>query len=277
MANLTRKLWVGIGAVALVGATAEGQSPPPAGHGAHGVKPAPAEQVGKAASTPAQGGETYLTDGGPSDSRVRILFNIDLIRGHLLVGHELIGEGRWDEALPHFLHPTEEVYAQLEGYIKLHGVQPFDRQLKALAQAVKAKNTGTYEQARKVVEQRMTGAVAVFKQFMTPLYRFAAEAAVETLKAAQLEYASSIEDGRFSKPVEYQDSRGFVWQAELTLRQFAGDLDKIDKARLDEVRQLLAELKKAWPAAMPPERPVLDAQAVAALVFRIEARMQELR
>ncbi len=37
--------------------------------------------------------------------------NIEVIRGHLLVGNDNSSRaGRWADALPHFLHPTEEIY-----------------------------------------------------------------------------------------------------------------------------------------------------------------------
>ena len=65
----------------------------------------------------------------------------------------------WDEALPHFLHPTEELYGGMEKYIKLHNIRPFRLELQALAQAVKAKRKGAYEQALKVVDQRLERAL----------------------------------------------------------------------------------------------------------------------
>ena len=152
MAKRTRKLWVGIGVATIAGAAATGdlgaQDPDRKTH----AQPPP-EQKGGAAARPGEGGEAYLTDGGPRDTRIRFYRDIALMRGHLLVGQELIALDLWDEALPHFLHPTEELYGLMEKYIKLHNMQPFKRELAALAQAVKAKRKGAQEQALKVVEQ----------------------------------------------------------------------------------------------------------------------------
>ncbi len=125
MAKLTRKLWVGIGAATIVGASfagaARGRKPTHKGH-----EPAPpAAGKGARPTTPTQGGEAYLTDGGPRDTRIRFYRDIALMRGHLLVGGQLIELGLWDEALPHFLHPTEELYGVMEKYIKLHNIRPF--------------------------------------------------------------------------------------------------------------------------------------------------------
>ena len=268
MTKLVRKLWVGIGVVSMAGVCAEAL----AQHGGHDATPASSGNT-IAPARIGEGGESYLTDGGPADTRIRLLRDLALIRGHLLIGNELIGEGRWDEALPHFLHPTEEIYSKLERYIKLHGVVPFDGQLKALAQTVKARRGGAYSQASRVVDERLTGASIVFRKYMNPLPRMTIKAAVEVLKVAAGEYASSIEGGRFSKPVEYQDSRGFILYAEQMIAGVAGDLNRQNAKALTDVRNQLAALKRAWPGPIEvaPAAPVLDVASVAAIVTAIEA------
>ncbi len=268
MAKLTRKLWVGIGAATLAGAPLAGST---VAQDAHKGQQAPAAAgKGAATNTPDQGGEAYLTDGGPRDTRIRFYRDIALMRGHLLVGGQLIELGLWDEALPHFLHPTEELYGGMEKYIKLHNIRPFSRDLQALAQAVKAKRKGAYEQALKVVDQRLEGALAVARRFMTPLLGFTARSAAEVLKVALGEYQQSIEGGRFARPVEYQDSRGFVWQAERMIEGAAAELAKADPAALARIRSALAQLKAAWPAPMPPEAPLLEPGNMSALISDIE-------
>jgi hypothetical protein len=270
MAKLTRKLWVGIGAATIAGAAVAGNVA--AQHGSHkqdaGQQP-PAPD-GPATKNPAEGGEAYLTDGGPKDTRIRFYRDIELMRGHLLVGRQLIELELWDEALPHFLHPTEELYALMEKYIKLHRITPFNRELQALAQAVKAKRKGAYEQALKVVDRRLDAALTVAKKFMTPVRNFTVRSAIEVLRVAQSEYETSMEGGKFVKPVEYQDSRGFVWQAERMLEGSAAELARIDKDALAKIRTILSKLKTAWPAPMPPGEPVLDVGTISALISDIE-------
>lgn len=270
MAKLTRKLWVGIGAATIAGASVTGNVA--AQHGSHkrDAGPQPPAPDGPATKTPAEGGEAYLTDGGPKDTRIRFYRDIELMRGHLLVGRQLIELELWDEALPHFLHPTEELYALMEKYIKLHRIQPFNRELQALAQAVKAKRKGAYEQALKVVDRRLDAALAVAKKFMTPVRNFTVRSAIEVLRVAQSEYETSMEGGKFVKPVEYQDSRGFVWQAERMFEGSAAELARIDKDALAQIRTILAKLKTAWPAPMPPNQPVLDVGTISALISDIE-------
>jgi hypothetical protein len=271
MAKLTRKIWVGIGVATLVGGPAltRNVGAQDAGHGAHGKSPA--VQKDGAASKAGEGGEAYLTDGGPKDTRIRFYRDIELTRGHLLVGQQLIDMDLWDEALPHFLHPSEELYGLMEKYIKLHNMQPFGRELQALAQTVKAKRKGAYAQALKPVHQRVDAALAVAKTFMRPAQKFAIESAIEVLRTAQLEYEASIEDGVIKLPVEYQDSRGFVWRAERVIEEAAKSQPKpIDDASMTKVRAAFGKLKAAWPAPLPPEKPLLDAGQMSALISEIE-------
>ena len=238
-------------------------------HKAHQGAQPPAAEKGPAAD-PTQGGEAYLTDGGPRDTRIRFYRDVALMRGHILVGGQLIDLGLWDEALPHFLHPTEELYGGMEKYIQLHSMRPFRRELQALAQAVKAKRKGAYEQALKVVDQRLGDALDVAKKFMRPLPGFTVRSAAETLKVALGEYEQSIEGGRFAKPVEYQDSRGFVWEAERMIDAAAPELAKVDPDALARIRTALAKLKAAWPAPMPPDAPILQPGEMSALISDIE-------
>jgi hypothetical protein len=120
MAKLTCKLWLGIGAATIASASATGTVA--AQEHKHPTRSQPAAPEGSASDTPFQGGEAYLRDGGPPDTRIRFYGDIELIRGHLLVGGQLIELGLWDEALPHFLHPMGALYAPLEKYIKLHSI-----------------------------------------------------------------------------------------------------------------------------------------------------------
>jgi hypothetical protein len=266
MAKLTRKLWVGIGVATLAGtsvASHTGAQGPD--HKAHG-RPPPAQKAGADAKV-GEGGEAYLTDGGPKDTRIRFYRDIELMRGHLLVGQQLIELDLWDEALPHFLHPTEELYGVMERYIKLHRMPPFRRELQSLAQTVKARREGAYRQALKVVDQRLDAALAVAKRFMMPVRTFTIRSAIAVLRVAQSEYEASMADGRFVKPVEYQDSRGFVWQAE---RMIEGAGRPIDAQSLAKVHGAFAKLKTAWPAPMPPPKPILEVGQVSSLISEIE-------
>ena len=238
-------------------------------HKAHG-QPPPAQKGGAGAKT-GEGGEAYLTDGGPKDTRIRFYRDIELMRGHLLVGQQLIELDLWDEALPHFLHPSEELYGLMEKYIKLHRMQPFKRELQALAQTVKAKRKGAHEQALKVVEQRLDAALGVAKRFMTPGAQLHHQVGDRGAADRAVRVRGLHGGRRFVKPVEYQDSRGFVWQAERMIEAAAApDRSRSMPPPLAKVRAAFATLKTAWPAPMPPPKPILDAGQISALISEIE-------
>src|SRR5262249_25110125 len=136
----------------------------------------------------------------------------------------------------------------------------------ALAQTVKAKRKGAYQQALRPVQQRIEAALGTAKRFMRPEQKFALQSAVEGLRTAQSEYEASMENGAFVKPVEYQDSRGFVWRAEQVIEAAAvAGPRSIEPDHLAKVHAAFAKLKTAWPAPLPPAKPVLDAGQISAL------------
>src|SRR5262249_4793743 len=89
---------------------------------------------------------------------------IALLRGHLLVGDELVKQQQWNAALPHFLHPTEEIYGDIKGELAEYKVPPFDAALKALSDVVKAKKGGNeYAKALKPVNDALAAADAAIR------------------------------------------------------------------------------------------------------------------
>jgi hypothetical protein len=197
---------------------------------------------------------------------------IALLRGHLLVGDELVKQQQWNAALPHFLHPGEELYGDLKDQLAGYQVPPFDGALKKLADVIKAKKAGNdYTIALKAVNDALVAADAGMKaKHQANWSGYVTEAAVEALKSATSEYQQAIVNGRIAKPVEYQDARGFIWNAERMIESVAPDLQKKDPAALAEVRAGFATLKKAFPSPLPPKTPVNDAAAVLGDVGRIE-------
>ena len=196
---------------------------------------------------------------------------IALIRGHLLVGDQLVKENQWAAALPHFLHPGEELYGPIRGKLKDYKTPPFAAALKTLANVVKGKKGGAdYDNAVKAVNDALAAADAGLKEKQKDWTSFTVETALEALKSATGEYEEAIVKGRIAKPVEYQDARGFVWQAEAMIEAIAPALEQKDKDALVAVRAGFVELKKAWPTAMAPKVPVKDHAAVLADVSRIE-------
>jgi hypothetical protein len=271
-ALMKTKFWVGVGAAALLGGTATGvlaAGTAPVqmaqAHGHHG-----AAIVQKAAEGEGEGGNADRE--ATLSPALRFHRDLQLVRGHLLVGDELMREKRLPEALPHVLHPIEELYGRMRDSLKTFGVPPFLNALKALAQTVKARNPEAYQAALVDVNRRLDAAEAQVRQAQqgSSWPAFVGETILEMIEVAAEEYEASIEKGRFAKPVEYQDSRGFVWRAEQLLEQVSDEFGRKDAASLATTRQAFAELKKAWPSAMPPARPVMEPGQVLSAVSRLE-------
>jgi tetratricopeptide (TPR) repeat protein len=232
--------------------------------------PAAASQAGEA-------GESGSASDATLEPALRFYRDIQLIRGHLLVGDELVKEGRWAEALPHFLHPSEEIYGKIRGELNDYNVPAFLTALKALAQTVKAKNKEAYAGALATVEQRLAPADTTLRKKEANWSYFAMETALEALRTATAEYEQALKDGKIANPVEYQDSRGFVWQAERLFASVADDLTKKDADATAAVRAAFADLKLAWPSPLPPKAPAKDLSQVLSDVSKIELQLGRFR
>jgi hypothetical protein len=242
------------------------------GEGGEGRAPATA----KAAGGEGDEGGTGAKDAGLEPS-LRFYRDIQLIRGHLLVGDELVKEGRWKEALPHFLHPSEEIYEKIAADLKTYNVPPFAVALKALAQTVKAKNKDAYAGALTAIEERLSTADKSLRAKEANWPYFALETVVEALRNAADEYEEAIAGGSIRNPVEYQDSRGFVWQAERLLASVSDELSKKDADALAAIRTAFNDLKAAWPSPMPPKAPAKDLSQVLSDISKIELQLGRFR
>src|SRR4051812_14803974 len=117
-----RKVWVSVGAAVFVASQVAAPSKPLAGGLAPGRPLVLAAQGGEGG----EGGEAGAAYDAKLPRTLRFFRNIQLIRGHLLVGNELVAQGCWAEALPHFLHPSEEIYPKIRDDLKAYSVAPFE-------------------------------------------------------------------------------------------------------------------------------------------------------
>jgi hypothetical protein len=266
------KIWLGVGLVVTGGAAA---LPPGSVSTATAAPGSFALTSDSICGTPPRAAQWILVPADlPPDFQFAL--TLALIRGHLLVGDELVRAGKWDAALPHFLHPTEELYGGIKDKVADYQTPAFDTALLKLADVVKEKNGTTYATALKSVTVALDAGDAGVKAKEADWPSFVVATAIMALKAAISEYEEAIVKGQIAKPVEYQDSRGFVWQAERMIDSVGQDLARKDPAALKSVRAGLAQLKKAWPTAMPPRTPVKSAAAVADEVANIQRAAAKL-
>lgn len=228
------------------------------------------------------GGEGEGSEGeGAKDANLeptlRFYRDIQRLRGHLVVGDELVNEGRWKEALPHFQHPEKELYGKIRADLKTYGVPPFVTALQALAKAVKAKDKDGYAKAFAAVEERLAAADKSLRTKEGNWPYFAVETAVETLRSAADEYEEAVGGGRIRNVVEYQDAHGFVLQAERLVATVADDLTKKDADAAAAIRAAFAELRTGLPGPMPPSKPVKELPQMLGDIAKIELQLGRLK
>ncbi|HWL04779.1 MAG TPA: hypothetical protein VNQ99_07570 [Xanthobacteraceae bacterium] len=291
----SRKIWVGIGAFVIAGAAGAAtpaaearvstdrvragreveadRSPAIAGsflvaqHADHAV------QDGEAGE---QGGEQGVATLPPD---IAFAVRLGLIRGHLMAGDELVRRNDWTSALPHVLHPSEEIYDDLKEQLADFKVAPFEKELDAYAALVKAKKGGAdYTKALAAVMAALDKAEASLKTTHGADWpSFILESAIEMMKVAGDEYNAAIENGRIVNPVEYQDAWGFIHIADRMIGSVAADLKKKDDKSFTQVQIMLADLKKAFPTVMPPDSIIKDPATIFSDVARIELAAGSLK
>jgi hypothetical protein len=276
------KIWIGVGAAVFAGTTPLSAAPindaqaqaRPADLTAQASTPAIVVAQHRGHGGEGEGGEGEGGEGGAGAGlppELAFAFGIAQMRGHLFIAEELLKAGNRGAALTHFQHPQQEVYGRLRGQFKQFGVAPFEAALKLLVTTVRdRKDAESYTGARKAVDDALAAAEAAVKPKQTSAAVFTLEAAIELIKLSAHEYDEAVKKGRIVNPVEYQDGRGFAATAERMIEDVAADLEKKDAAAFAKLRAGIAELKKAWPTAVPPKTPVKDYSALLSDVARIE-------
>jgi hypothetical protein len=282
-----RKIWAGLSSAVLVAAPAVAQATalhvqPQAGIEAKADQTLLqlAQHQGHAAPAATAGGEGGEGEGGGAaqlQPAIHVYRGIEMIRGHLLVGAELIEAGRWADALPHFLHPEEEIYGSIRDQLKTFNIAPFQVALKSLSQTVKAKNKEAYVRARAALDERLAAAETAVKAKEENGTYFVLETALEVLQQAADEYEEAVSKGRIANVVEYQDARGFVLEADRLVGTVmpAATAKNADAAKA--VQASLNELKATFPAVTPPKQAVKDSGEFLSAVAKFELQLGHLR
>jgi hypothetical protein len=272
------KIWLGVGVAVMAGAGAAPAGLAPQDPFASAQTPAgSATNIVLAARK--GGGEAGEAgeEGGPKGAKSSLPPELDFalklsqIRGHLLVGDELVKLGEWTAATPHFAHPGKELYGPIRGRLKDYKVPPFEAALRELANAVKAKKGGEdYAKAWAKVDKALTTAEAAVADKQANRPAFEVETAIELAKSARDEYGESVKQGRVVKPVEYQDARGFILHAAKMIESVAPALEKKDADALAKLRAGFAELEKDVLSPLPPKTPPAELSELLGDVARVE-------
>ncbi|MBA1158385.1 hypothetical protein [Microvirga mediterraneensis] len=278
-----RKIWAGLGSAVLVAAPVAAQAAAPHVEPRAGIEAKAgqsllqlAQHQGHAAPAASVGGEGDEGGAGGAvklPAPLHVYRGIEMIRGHLTVGAELIEAGRWADALPHFLHPEEEIYGSIRDQLKTLNIAPFQVALKSLSQTVKAKNKEAYIRARAALDERLASAETAVKAKEQDGTYFVLETALEVLQQAADEYEEAVEKGRIANVVEYQDARGFVFEVDRLVGTVmpAASAKSADAAKT--LQASLDDLKATFPAVTPPKQAVKDSGQFLSAVAKFELQL----
>lgn len=180
------------------------------------------------------------------------LVRLGLMRGHLLVGHELYGQGALAAARTHSKHPTDELYAGMQNEFAARGVGGFGAELEAHAVASQGEDAAAVGEAYAA----LTTAIAVSEAAVAaPPPSTVAGVVVALLREAAAEYTIGIVDGGLAKAHEYQDAYGFTQIASAWAARGA----EAEAAVFCRIAERIDALADMWPSLAPPD--VVDHQA----------------
>lgn len=264
MMQIKTKLWVGVGLCVALGAgnVAMAQS----AHGQHDHA-APAAQAGAEGG---EGGELGAFSDLSTDQQLQ--GSLGLIRGHLSVGRELYAAGRGSDAIPHFLHPAEEIYEEARPTLETRKVG-FDKDLDHLVALARQKAPAAdVTKALDAVEKAIAKAEATIPAADRAKASFLTPVVATLLRTAASEYAAAVEDGKIVSPVEYQDGRGFYAIARRMLSRLPAAADP-----KGPVFVAMDRLAPVWATLQPPTGPATPPGEVSALVSNVELAASRLR
>lgn len=260
--RINAKLWVGVGLCVAMGQT--GVVLAQDHHAGHG---APAAAEG------GEGGELGAFDNLSEDQQLQ--GSLGLIRGHLSVGRELYQAGRGGDAVPHFLHPAEEIYDGARPVLDTRKVG-FEADLDALVRLARAKApTADIAKALDKVEQSISKAEATIPAADRTKPAFLTPVIATLLRTAASEYTAAVEDGVITSPIEYQDGRGFYAIAKVYLARLSASTAASDPS--GNAAKAMDKLAPVWATLQPPKGKAIPPGEVSALVSNVELALSRLR
>lgn len=202
---------------------------------------------------------------------------LGLMRGHLIAAQELLALRQPQAALPHFGHPIDELYLDIEEQLAEREVADFKTTLIQLRDMVKfspesPKITTQFQSALAAIDGAMAAVPADRRESST----FVLQVMDGLLAAAAAEYNEAITNGKIAERIEYEDSRGFVLYADSLYKKIATQMAGDDPQTHQTISTNLEQLKKAWPQTKPPATAVVTPEEVTAYVKAIEAASQKV-
>jgi hypothetical protein len=262
------RFWTGIG-VATLATSAGGQLSRAAEPARDAPTKSSATVTGKPAAGPGRGGETYLSDGGPSDSRVRYIRDVTLIAGQMIAADELAAIGRWDEARVHLIDQTADMRDTTYVYMQRHGMPPLATNLALATDALEERNAQAYASARRALDGQLRDASDLVRKFATPYHRFVLRGIVEALKAAAGAYEAALDGDTIVSQAEYREARGYLLACTIAFGRIKGLLVNADATVATVIEADLKSLVVDLPHALKNTMAPLSGLALSGRVDRI--------
>ncbi|MEH1921214.1 ComEA family DNA-binding protein [Nostoc sp.] len=208
---------------------------------------------------------------------VDYMSKLGLMKGHLLVARELLEQNQPKQAEPHIGHPVEEIYVDVEDQLNERKVKEFKTTLVSLQDLVKSSPKDSKVKTNFTSSvQAVDGAIAALAEAQRSKPGFTLQVINELLDSANSEYRAAIANGKITAPIEYQDSRGFVFYANELYKGISSQVAQADPEAHKAIDTSFAELIKVWPAAIPPAKAVKIPNDVTKLVKTIEENSQKV-
>ncbi|WP_375498500.1 helix-hairpin-helix domain-containing protein [uncultured Nostoc sp.] len=208
---------------------------------------------------------------------VDYMSKLGLMKGHLLVARELLDQNQPKQAEPHIGHPVEEIYVDVEDQLNERKVKEFKTTLVSLQDLVKSSPKDSKVKTNFTSSvQAVDGAIAALPADERSKPGFVLKVINELLDSANSEYGAAIANGKITAPIEYQDSRGFVFYANELYKGISSQVAQADPEAHKAIDTSFAELIKVWPAAIPPAKAVKTTNDVTKLVKTIEENSQKV-
>ncbi|MEH2178919.1 helix-hairpin-helix domain-containing protein [Nostoc sp.] len=208
---------------------------------------------------------------------VDYMSKLGLMKGHLLVAQELLDQNQPKQAEPHIGHPVEEIYVDVEDQLNERKVKEFKTTLVSLQDLVKSSPKDSKVKTNFTSSmQAVDSAIAALPADQRSKPGFALQVINELLDSANSEYGAAIANGKVTAPIEYQDSRGFVFYANELYKGISSQVAQTDAEAHKAIDTSFAELIKVWPAAIPPAKAVKVPNDVTKLVKTIEENSQKV-
>ncbi|MBD2499062.1 helix-hairpin-helix domain-containing protein [Anabaena azotica] len=208
---------------------------------------------------------------------VDYMTKLGLMEGHLLVAQELLEQNQPKQAEPHIGHPVEEIYVDVEDQLNERKVKEFKTTLESLQDLVKSQPKDAKVKTNFTASvQSVDSAIAALPEAQRNKPAFVLQVVNGLLDAANSEYGAAIADGKITAAIEYQDSRGFVFYADKLYQGISSQLAQTNPETHKAIQTSFTELKKVWPAVIPPATPVKTTQEVTKLIKDIEANSQKV-